>query len=129
MAPLSVTLQREDPPAGIVALLGENDGYVAERLESELQALIDSRIPVVVDLSEATFVDSQVLSVLLSARYEAKAVRLAYALVLPDTRYTQVHRLLDMTGLYSMFEVHPTSTKALESVRGGSTGDQGVRAA
>src|ERR671932_443002 len=99
MAPLSVTLLPTNPRVGRVTLVGEHDAYSAPHLEDELTLLRESGLGAVVDLCEATFVDSQTLSVLLAARHEAQSARLGFVLALPTDDYTQVHRILDMTGL------------------------------
>jgi hypothetical protein len=51
MAPISVTLAPRDPPAAVVALVGEHDAYSAGRLEGELAVLLDEGRNVVVDLT------------------------------------------------------------------------------
>ena len=129
MAPISVTLEREDPPTGIVTLIGEHDAYSAARLENELALLLDGGIQIVLDLTDATFVDSQTLSVLLGARHDAEHAALGFTVVLPRDRYTQVHRLLDMTGLAAEFAIFPSLRRAVAAARAGrSTGDR-IRAA
>ena len=102
MAPISVTIEREHP-IGILTLVGEHDAYSADRIASEIEVLLGTGIPVVVDLTEATFVDSQTLSTLLSARHQADVANLGFTLVLPEDTFTQVHRILRMTGLASWF--------------------------
>jgi anti-anti-sigma factor len=118
MAPISVTLARRDPPAAVVALVGEHDAYSSERLESELTVLLESGRRVVVDLREAVFIDSTTLGVLLSARSQAEQAGLGFALVL-DRDYTQVHQILDLTGLGRTFEIFATLAEALAAVRAG----------
>src|SRR5439155_27353625 len=76
VSPLSVTLHRHDPAVAVVTLLGEHDSQSAGRLESELALLLDERVNLVADLSEATFLDYHALSVLLSARYRAEEEQL-----------------------------------------------------
>jgi anti-sigma B factor antagonist len=122
MTPISVSLQQHDPPVGVVTLIGEHDAFSAPRLESELAVLLDEGIGVVVDLRDATFIDSQTLSALLAARHQADEADLGFGLVLLDDRFTQVHRLLDLTGLGSAFAVFPTIEKAAASVQTGQTG-------
>ncbi len=112
MAQIAVTLSREPAPIGIVALIGEHDAYSAARLEHELTLLLERRLRVVVDLSDTTFVDSQTLSVLLSARNEAEQAGLGFTVVLPRENYTQVHRLLELTGLASTFAIFSTLKRA-----------------
>ena len=127
MAPISVTLQRRDPPVAIVALFGEHDAFSATRLENELALLVDDGIGIVVDLREATFIDSRTLSVLLSARHQAEEASLGFTLALDEDNYTQVHRLLDLTGLKSAFAVFPTAERATAAARAGDAGAGRVR--
>ena len=128
MAPISVTLARRDPPAAVVALVGEHDAYSAERLESELTALLDQGQRIVVDLREAAFIDSTTLSVLLAARLHAEQSSLGFALLLPD-RHTQVHQILELTGLGPTFAIFGKLDAALAAVRAGRVDDRPVRAA
>jgi anti-anti-sigma factor len=129
MAPISVTLARRDPPAAVVALVGEHDAYTAERLENELNSLLDEGHRIVVDLRDAVFVDSTTLSVLLAARLDAEKSSLGFALLLPDRHYTQVHQILELTGLGSTFAIFGTLDAALRAVREGRVADQPVQAA
>ena len=129
MTPIAVTIAQEDAPTGIVTLIGEHDAYSAGRIASELEVLLESGLPAVVDLSEATFVDSQTLSVLLSGRHQADTSRLGFTLVLPDGDFTQVHRILRMTGLGSWFATYPTLPKALAGARAGHTSGDRLKVA
>jgi anti-anti-sigma factor len=122
MAPLSISLQGNDPRVGVVTLIGEHDAFSSARLENELAVLLDEGLRVVVDLHEATFIDSQTLSILLAARHQAEQASLGFALVLPRDEYTQVHRLLDLTHLGAAFAVYPTLEQATAAVRAGETG-------
>jgi anti-sigma B factor antagonist len=118
MAPISVTLARRDPPAAVVALVGEHDAYSSQRLENEFTVLLDERQSVVVDLRDTSFIDSTTLSVLLGARRRAEESSLGFALVLPDRDYTQVHQILDLTGLGSAFAIFAQLEDALAAVGG-----------
>jgi anti-sigma B factor antagonist len=129
MAPISVTLARRDPAAAVVALVGEHDAYSAERLESELTALLDEGLRIVVDLREAAFIDSTTLSVLLRARLRAEQSSLGFALLLPDRQYTQVHQILELTRLGRTFAIFGKLDAALAAVRAGRVDDRPVRAA
>jgi anti-anti-sigma factor len=128
MAPISVSLQEHDPGVGVVTLIGEHDAFSSGRLENELAVLLDDGLRIVVDLRDATFIDSQTLSALLGARYEAEQAALGFALVLSEDRYTQVHRLLDLTRLVGAFAVFPTIERATAAVRAGETGGGRIRA-
>jgi anti-anti-sigma factor len=129
MAPISVTLAPRDPPAAVVALVGEHDAYSAGRLEGELAVLLDEGRGIVVDLRDTEFVDSTTLAALLGARRDAERLGLGLTLVLPRREYTQVTRLLDLTGLASTFAIYDTLDDALNSARAGRTEGGSVRSA
>lgn len=130
MAPISVTLAPRDPPAAVVALVGEHDAYSAGRLEAELAVLLDAGRRVVVDLGEAEFIDSVTLGVLMVARGDAERASLGFTLVLPDGDYAHVNQLLELTGLRSTFAIYQTLEDALEAARSGATqGGDSVRSA
>ena len=129
MAPLSVTLLPTNPRVGQVTLVGEHDAYSAPHLENELTVLRESGLGTVIDLCDATFVDSQTLSVLLAARHEAETARLGLVLVLPPEDYTQVHRILDMTGLDSAFVIEPDVDRAVAAVHSGRNASLHARVA
>jgi anti-anti-sigma factor len=119
MAPISVTLARQGPPAAVVALMGEHDAYSSQRLETELTVLLEGGRNVVVDLRDTAFIDSTTLSVLLAARKQAEHAGLGYALMLPSHDYTQVHQILEITGLGRAFAIYPKLDEALAAVRRG----------
>jgi anti-anti-sigma factor len=121
MTPLSVNLQERDPPVGVVTLTGEHDAFSATRLENELAVLLDGGVGIVVDLSGASFIDSQTLSVLLAARHQAEEAGLGFTLVLAEDDGTQVHRLLDVTRLGTAFAIFPTLDQATGAARSGET--------
>jgi anti-anti-sigma factor len=129
MAPISVTLARQDPPAAVVALVGEHDAYSSGRLENEIGVLLDEGRGIVIDLTDTSFIDSTTLSVLLGARRRAEQSSLGFVLLLPDAQYTQVHHILDLTGLGSSFATFGNSKDALAAVRAGRVADQPVKAA
>ena len=128
MAPISVTLARQGPPAAVVALVGEHDAYSSERLENEFGVLLEEGRGIVVDLRDTSFIDSTTLSVLLGARRRAEQSSLGFVLTLPD-EHTQVHHILDLTGLGSSFAILGNIEDALAAVRAGRVADQPVRAA
>jgi anti-anti-sigma factor len=117
VAPISVTLAGRQPPAAVVVLVGEHDAYSSNRLENELGVLLEEGRRVVVDLTEATFIDSTTLSALLSASREADRRGLGLVLVLADKGQTPVHQILDITGLRSEFTIFGDVDDALASFR------------
>lgn len=121
MAPISVTLARQEPPTAVVALVGEHDAYSSQRLENELTVLLEGEQRIVVDLRAAEFIDSTTLSALLGARHRAEQAGLGFALVLPEEEHTQVHQILSITGLDSAFAICGELEEALAAVRRGLT--------
>ena len=129
MAPISVTLARRDPPDAVVALVGEHVAYSAQRLENELAVLLEEGRRIVVDLRDTEFIDSTTLSVLLRARHLAEQSFLGFALVLPAEPYSQVNRILELTGLGPTFAIFGEVDDALAAVQAGRVADRPVRAA
>jgi anti-anti-sigma factor len=121
-SPISVTLAPRDPPAAVVALVGEHDAYSSQRLENELGLLLDEGRRVVVDLRDTEFIDSTTLAVLLGARRQAEQAGLGFTIVLPPPReYTQVRQILELTRLGSAFASYGTLDDALTAARSGKT--------
>jgi anti-sigma B factor antagonist len=103
--------------AGVVTLVGEHDAFGAESLQRELDRLLESGRPVVVDLGEATFIDSATVSVLLAACRRMEAAGLTLALVLPSSTGPYVRRLIEMTHLDTVFPIHESLDDALAAAR------------
>jgi anti-sigma B factor antagonist len=129
MAPISVTLARRDPAAAVVALVGEHDAYSSERLENELATLLDEGVRIVVDLRDASFIDSTTLGVLLAARQRAERASLGFALVLPLEERTQVHQILELTQLGRAFASFTSIDEGLRAARSGQTARRPSKAA
>jgi anti-anti-sigma factor len=119
MAPIAVTTDPADPPVAILVLTGEHDGFTTHRLEQELARLHDAGMPIVVDLLQATFVDSSTLSALLTAQRHAEEASLGFALAFDDATSLQVHRIFATTGLDSSFVVAATREEAVAAARQG----------
>jgi anti-sigma B factor antagonist len=117
VAPISVSLDGRQPPSAVVALVGEHDAYSSSRLENELLVLLDEGRRIVVDLRDATFIDSTTLSALLAGRNAADRRGLGLVLVLSDQSFTPVHQILDITGLRSEFAIFGDVEDALRSFR------------
>ena len=96
---------RTEAGLAVLAIKGEHDLSTAPALGQRLDGLIAEGGPIVVDLSQATFVDSSILGVILGARKRAEANGLGFAVSHakgPDP----VGRVLDITGLRSELPVH-----------------------
>jgi len=94
-----------EPGTAIVALEGEHELFSAAKLQRQLDALVGEGLDIVLDLSEATFVDSSVVSVLLSARNRARELGTGFAIVMDDSTAEPVQRLFEITGLASLLPI------------------------
>jgi anti-sigma B factor antagonist len=110
-----------DSRAGLKLLTvhGEHDLYTAPRLRQQLDALIDSHTNVVVDLTDATFVDSSILGALLNARQRAIEERCGFAVCLRSETEPSVRRIFEMTGLVSTLPVLDTMERAEDAAFAG----------
>jgi anti-anti-sigma factor len=114
VAPDGIRIEEPDG-AGVVALVGEHDAFGAERLRYELERLVAKGTPIVVDLSEATFIDSATVGVLLTAFRSGSA---GLSLVLPSTEGgVHVRKLLHTTQLDAVFPIHESVAAALEAAQ------------
>ena len=94
-----IAVDRSSERAGVVALSGEHETYTVPKLEAEVFALLDEARDVVIDLRDATFIDSSVVSVLLQGRDHAHELGLRFELLVGDSTGWPVRRLLEITGL------------------------------
>lgn len=100
-----------------MVLTGEHDLYTAPALRDQISAVFEEGVPFVIDLTPATFIDSSVLRVLLEARREADEKGLGFAIALGEDEAPGVRRVLDVTGLISVFPVLPARKDALKVAR------------
>ncbi|MDA8296175.1 MAG: STAS domain-containing protein [Actinomycetota bacterium] len=102
---------REQAGASVVSAEGEVDVSTAPALRQRLYELPDSA-KVVVDLSEVTFLDSTGLGVLVAALKRVRESDAGGDLRLVVTR-PQVSKVLEVTGLSTVFSVFPSLDEAL----------------
>lgn len=103
---------------GVVTLTGEVDivqaGQLRERL---LGAVRNEDLGLVVDLTEASYIDSVGVSLLFELAEKLTERQLGLAVVLPDRGL--VGRVLGIVNLGSVAEVHRTVDDALGAIRRG----------
>ena len=99
---ISVNVEQD---RAVVALNGEHEAYTADKLAKNLAGLIAEGVPVTVDLRHTDFIDSTVVGVLLGAERRAAEAGLDFHLVIGDATGWPVHRMLEVTGLISRFDV------------------------
>ncbi len=97
----------------IVVLEGEHELFSAPKLQRQLEALIREGLSLVVDLAEATFLDSSVVAVLLRARDRASEAGVRFAIVVDDSTGEPVRRMFEITGLAAILPVFSSREEAL----------------
>lgn len=98
-------------PIPVIAVHGQADLHTAPALRDALTEAIDDGAPgLIVDLSDATFVDSMTLGVLLGAvkRLRPSGGRLAIV-----CRSPHIRRIFEITLLDRVFALHETLESAL----------------
>jgi anti-sigma B factor antagonist len=100
----------------VLALHGQADLHTAPALRDALTQAIDDGAPgLVVDLSEATFIDSMALGVMLGAvkRLRPSGGRLAIV-----CRSPHIRRIFEITLLDRVFAMHETLESAVAAAEG-----------
>ena len=106
-----VDTERIDDHTAVIAVAGEVDLYTAPELKRELVAAVDQGMRrVVVDLSEATFIDSTTLGVLLSGVKRLRPVGGELAVVCTDRN---IRKIFEITLLDRVFSIHESRDEAL----------------
>ncbi len=103
-----------DAETHVIELGGEVDLYTAPEFKERLVELIENgKTQIVVDLSEATFIDSTTLGVLVGGVKRLRPADGSLALVCSDENITKI---FEITGLDRVFPIHETRDEALSSV-------------
>lgn len=113
----SISVELVDAGVAVVTLRGEHEAYGAERLHEELQTLGANGLAIVVDLSETSFIDSAIVSVLLRARDSARDLGVSLVLVIQESTGWPVHRLFEVTQLDEAFSIADSRSKAVEAAQ------------
>ena len=95
----------------LISLYGQVDYSQADELRAQLANVIESeQSDLLVDLSDASFIDSSILGALLGAqkRLRTDGGRLALVITHPDVR-----RVFAITTLDRVFTIYPTRKDAL----------------
>jgi anti-sigma B factor antagonist len=112
-----VELDRTNDGVVVVVVIGEHDVYTAPSLRDQIKSVLEEKAPFIVDLTPATFVDSSILRVLLEARRQAEEQGLGFAVALSNGEGPGVRRILEVTGLMSVFPVLSDREEALQTAR------------
>jgi anti-sigma B factor antagonist len=109
---MSVHLDVERDSDCVVTVSGDADLYAAANVERELLRLVeDGRRSIVVDLSDATFIDSTMLRVLLNV---SKRLRPGGGELLVVCSEHNIRKIFEITLLDRVFTIFDTRDAALE---------------
>jgi len=117
---VSISDEAIDSDTQLVRAQGELDLYAAPEFKRRLAETIESgKTRIVVDLTHAAFMDSTALGVLLGA---LKRLRVRDGALAVASEQPTILRILDVTGMDQVLDLHPTAAAALAAVgRGGAT--------
>jgi anti-sigma B factor antagonist len=114
----SIEVAPDDDDVAVVAIRGEHDLANADALRRQLEELRAQKRPFVVDLTEATFIDSAVLGVLIGEHDRAAADGLRAGFVVAQGSGHSVRKIIDLAGVRSVLPISETRDAALEAIRG-----------
>jgi anti-anti-sigma factor len=102
-----------------LSLRGEHDLSTQPSLSEEIERVAAAGGPVIIDLSDADFIDSSILRVLAGAAVKPVA-GLRVAVVIPPGR--EAMRILRVTGIASLLQPYETCEAAMASFVPAATG-------
>jgi anti-anti-sigma factor len=106
-----LVVQRPRPGAVVVECTGELDISNAPELDAVLEELARENDLVVVDISEAEFIDSSIIQCLAKAHRRSRDRRTEFRLQFGTARV--VEKALELSGMLEMLEVAETREEAL----------------
>jgi anti-sigma B factor antagonist len=119
-----VVLDQIDAGVALLKLEGEHDLSTADALREQLERVQGTRTPVVVDVSDATFIDSSILAALVAAHRRACQERTGLAICTGRSHSERtsrlVERVLDVSGLEEQLEIHPAPEAAIAAAKKGA---------
>jgi anti-anti-sigma factor len=107
----TISVKHPRPGAAVVELLGEHDVAEKERLQMLVHQLVATNDLVVVDVSEAEFIDSSVIATLFESARMAK--RLGASFRLQTGTATIVRCALEVSGILEALDVANSRQEAL----------------
>ena len=107
-----VVHSREVGAATVITVSGELDIHTAPDLTEVLSPASAAGQPVIVDLTDVTFMDSSGLSVFVTALKRAREAGTTLVLVVSEPR---VMRVFSITGIDTLIDIHATLDSALSA--------------
>jgi anti-sigma B factor antagonist len=108
----------------LLRLEGEHDLSTADEVAELLRRAQEGRAAVVIDVSEASFIDSAIIAAMVAAHRRAREERLGLAICTgaPEEgdASAAVQRVLGVTGLEEQLQVHSKREEAVSAARRGA---------
>ena len=114
-----VTLEQLTADTWVVSLLGEHDISMVDALRDRLAEAVTRDARLIIDLTEATFVDSTVLGVLFAVVNQSTRAAAGETHALVVTPGSTVDRTIALAGLTSMVATYPRRDELLAAWREG----------
>ncbi len=113
--PGTVTVDRVGPSTWIVGLQGEHDLTTTDHVRAELDAIFAQGTTVVIDFSDATFIESAVVRELLHAQDRVDQTPTEHLVVVaPPDGFPR--RVLDLLDVGQVVEILPSRDDALRGL-------------
>ena len=109
--PREIRIERPAPDAAVAVFLGEHDIASRKELKSLLETLVEENDLVVVDFSEATFVDSTTMHLLITAHAAARVRGKTFRLQIGTADI--VRRAFELTGVMTRLDCVKSRQEAL----------------
>jgi anti-anti-sigma factor len=100
-----VSVDMRVPGTALVSLSGEHELYSALKLQERIDSLIAENISIVIDLTDAVFLDSSIVGVLLKSQRFADSSGVDYTVVLGASTGEPVRRMFEITGLSRILRI------------------------
>jgi anti-sigma B factor antagonist len=117
----NISVQRQNGVA-IVLLEGEHDVYTAPAVTGKIESCLVEGVPVVVDLTGASFIDSSILRALIMARNGSQERSLGFAVCLDQNEDSAVKRVFEVARAQELFPVLSTQMEAIDAVLSAGNG-------
>jgi anti-anti-sigma factor len=113
IAEFEVKLESRDDGVQVVSVVGELDAATAPQLDDALGKALGTGGPILIDLSDCSFIDSTGLGVVVSGRARAREQDQRFELCCAAD---QARRILEITGLDDAFGLYETRDDALAAI-------------
>jgi anti-anti-sigma factor len=112
-----IGVERFEADVAVVDVIGEHDLTTAPELSERLAELVGEGLGIVVDLTDATFIDSSVIATVLAAKRDAGERGTGFAVAVPADGADGIRHVIEITGLGEVVTVKADRAQAIETVR------------